>query len=224
MASYFVTGTDTEIGKTFVTSQLLRTGADAGLSTLGYKPVSAGCELIDGVYSNEDARAIKAASSVSAPLEQINPIALLPPIAPHIAAQQAGVTITEDAIVQGYQQLQTYQPDLLLMEGAGGWKLPLAENLWMPEVVKALSLEVILVVGMRLGCLNHALLTADAILRDGLKLKGWVANQLDPAMPVYTENLQTLKNSMPAPLLAELPFNPSKESLQGLSSLVQKLA
>lgn len=224
MASYFVTGTDTEIGKTFVTCQLLKAGALVGLKTLGYKPVSAGCDLIDGVYSNEDAREIQAAGSVAAPLEQINPIALLPPIAPHIAAQQAGVTITQEAIVRGYQQLQDYQADVLLMEGAGGWKLPLGNNVWMPDVVKTLSLEVILVVGMRLGCLNHALLTADAILRDGLRLKGWVANQLDPSMPVYTENLQTLKNSMPAPLLAELPFAPSEESLQGLTSLVKKLA
>lgn len=224
MASYFVTGTDTEIGKTFVTCQLLKAGASVGLKTLGYKPVSAGCELIDGIYSNEDARKIKAAGSIAAPLKQVNPIALLPPIAPHIAAQQAGVTITQEAIVEGYQQLQGYQADILLMEGAGGWKLPLGNNVWMPDVVKTLSLEVILVVGMRLGCLNHALLTADAILRDGLRLKGWVANQLDPSMPVYTENLETLKDSMPAPLLAELTFNPSGESLLGLTSLVKKLA
>ncbi|QJR79798.1 dethiobiotin synthase [Alteromonas pelagimontana] len=207
MQSYFITGTDTEVGKTFVTERLLKAAASTGLSTLGYKPVSAGCFVQDERLVNEDALAIQGASSIAVPIEQINPIAFAPPIAPHIAAKEEGKVIELQEIVDGYHRLAAYRPDVLLMEGAGGWRLPLGESSWMSQVVSTLELDVIMVVGMRLGCINHAMLTAEIIAKDGLTVKGWVANQLSASMPYYSENLETLKRSLPAPLLAEVPFN-----------------
>ncbi|QPG04750.1 dethiobiotin synthase [Salinimonas marina] len=207
MQSFFITGTDTEVGKTYFTARLMHTLASEGHQVAGYKPVAAGCELINNEPVNEDAQAIYNACTVPATLQQVNPIALMPPIAPHIAATEAGVTLKLSQLVAGYRQLAAYQPDVLLMEGAGGWQLPLGNNLWMPDVVKHLKLPVIIVVGMRLGCLNHALLTARAITQAGLSIHGWVANQLTPQpMLYYAENLATLREAMPAPLLAELPF------------------
>lgn len=208
MQSFFITGTDTEVGKTFFTASLLSAQAAAGRRVAGYKPVSAGCELINNERVNEDAWELWQASNIGAPLQHINPIALMPPIAPHIAAAEAGMVITEHAIVDGYQQLCDYAPDLLLMEGAGGWQLPLGNGLWMPQIVQRLQLPVIMVVGMRLGCLNHAMLTAQAIEQTGLTLHGWVANQLTPTpMPYYDQNLATLQQSLSAPMLAELPYS-----------------
>ena len=223
MAEFFITGTDTEVGKTFVSSLLLNAAATCNLKSVGYKPVSAGCEWVDGEWSNEDARALHAASSLPVSLQQVNPIALAPPIAPHIAAAQAGVTLTAEQIIDGYHGLQQLQPDLLLMEGAGGWRLPLGNGLWMPQIVQQLKLDVIMVVGMRLGCLNHAMLTAEAIQRDGLTLRGWVANQLDADMPVYAENLATLQASLPAPMLAEIPQHAGNDTIASLSTLVHEL-
>ena len=222
-ASFFVTGTDTEVGKTFVSSLLLKAAAASGMKSVGYKPVSAGCERVDGVMSNEDARSLHASSSLKVSLSEVNPIALMPPIAPHIAASLAGKTITADALIAGFKHLQQKKPDFLLMEGAGGWRLPLGTDLWMPDVVKTLKLEVIVVVGMRLGCLNHAMLTCEAIRNDGLNIRGWIANQLSPDMPVYAENLATLKAAMPAPMLTEIPYGASDDTVQSLSSLVHEL-
>lgn len=207
MNRYFVTGTDTEVGKTYVTCQLLRAAGDAGMTSVGYKPVSAGCEIIDGQWANEDAVAIQKASSLSLPVTSINPIVFDAPIAPHIAAARQNQPINEQQIKDGYQALCSHAPDLLLMEGAGGWRLPIGANRLMSDVVKSLELPVILVVGMRLGCLNHALLSAEAILSDGLQLRGWVANGLSNDMPVYEENLAYLKSAIPAPMLAEIPFS-----------------
>ena len=213
MKQYFVTGTDTEVGKTYVTCHLLRAATQAKLSSIGYKPIAAGCDLIDGEWVNEDAANIQQASGLTLPISEINPIALKPPIAPHIAASEAGVELTQDAIEKGLNHLQSYNVDFLLMEGAGGWRLPLslgndnAPTRYLSDVVKSLNMPVILVVGMRLGCLNHAMLTAEAILADGLTIAGWVANDVTGNMTRYDENLASLKAMMPAPLLAEIPFN-----------------
>ena len=224
MHAYFVTGTDTEVGKTFVSSLFLQAAAQSGLSSVGYKPVSAGCEVIDGVLSNEDARALHAASSLPVSLQEVNPVTLEPPVAPHIAAEQAGLKIEKEDLIKGYEHLAGKHPDFMLMEGAGGWRLPLGNGLWMPQIVQALKLDVIVVVGMRLGCLNHAVLTCEAILNDGLNIKGWVANQLSADMPVYDENLATLKAVLPAPMLAEIPFGADENTVADLISTVQKLA
>ncbi len=207
MQSFFITGTDTEVGKTYFTARLMHTLAQNEVKVAGYKPVAAGCEVINDELVNEDALAIYEACNVPVTLQQVNPVALIPPIAPHIAANKAGITLELQQLIDGYWCLASFQPDVLLMEGAGGWQLPLGNNLWMPDVVKQLQLPVIMVVGMRLGCLNHALLTAQAIRQTGLPLHGWVANQLSQQpMPYYAENLATLREALPEPLLAELPF------------------
>ncbi|RDV24256.1 dethiobiotin synthase [Alteromonas aestuariivivens] len=218
MHSFFITGTDTEVGKTYVTRRLLLAANAAGKSTLGYKPVSAGCELLNGQLVNEDAQALQQAASIEIPLQEVNPIAFEPPIAPHIAAEQCGRPISSDRIISGYHRLQSYSPDVLLVEGAGGWRLPIGAEGYLSGVVKALELDVILVVGMRLGCLNHAVLTAEAIQADGLHLKGWIANQLSEPMPYYQQNLATLKSALPAPMLAEIGFRQS-EAYESLSEL-----
>ena len=248
MKQYFITGTDTEVGKTYVTCQLLKAAQKASLSAIGYKPIAAGCEQINGEWVNEDALNIQKAcckirankaiqsskvtkekglsetsqeSGQTLPLHQINPIALKPAIAPHIAALEEGVALTFDEIAKGLDKLHAYQPDLLLMEGAGGWRLPLTvgdeytPTYYLSDVVKTLKMEVILVVGMRLGCLNHALLTAEAIRADGLTIKGWVANDITGNMTRYQENLHSLKAMLPEPLLAEIPYQiaPNDEAL-----------
>ena len=248
MKQYFITGTDTEVGKTYVTCQLLKAAQKASLSAIGYKPIAAGCEQINGEWVNEDALNIqKACSKIRAdkaikitdnnqqksvnenneesgqtlPLHQINPSALKPAIAPHIAALEEGVALTFDEVAKGLDELHAYQPDLLLMEGAGGWRLPLTvgeeytPTYYLSDVVKTLKMDVILVVGMRLGCLNHALLTAEAIRADGLTIKGWVANDITGNMTRYQENLHSLKAMLPEPLLAEIPYQvtPNDEAL-----------
>ena len=134
MKQYFITGTDTEVGKTYVTSHLLKSASALGKSTLGYKPIAAGCDNVDGNWVNEDAASLQAASSITVSIKEVNPIALLPPIAPHIAAKEAGVTLTAEAITAGLLHLERYSPDLLLMEGAGGWQLPLSEETFLSDV------------------------------------------------------------------------------------------
>jgi len=222
MKQYFVTGTDTEVGKTYVTCHLLRAASNAKLKSVGYKPIAAGCELVEGEWINEDAANIQKASGLALPISDINPIALMPPIAPHIAAQEAGVSLTQASIEKGLRHLESHQPDFLLMEGAGGWRLPLSignqntPTYYLSDVVKALKMDVILVVGMRLGCLNHALLTAEAIRADGLTIKGWVANDVTGNMSRYQENLASLRDMLPEPLLAEIPYQsqPADKVLQ----------
>jgi dethiobiotin synthetase len=222
MKQYFVTGTDTEVGKTYVTCHLLRAASKAQLKSVGYKPIAAGCELIDGEWVNEDAANIQQASGLALPINEINPIALKPPIAPHIAAKEAGVQLTQASIEKGLRHLESYRPNFLLMEGAGGWRLPLSignkttPTHYLSDVVKALKMDVILVVGMRLGCINHALLTAEAIRSDGLTIKGWVANDVTGNMSRYQENLASLCDMLPEPLLAEIPYQsePADDVLQ----------
>lgn len=221
MKQYFITGTDTEVGKTYVTCQLLQAASQLGHKALGYKPISAGCDLVDGEWVNEDAAAIQKSNGIDLPISEINPIALKPPIAPHIAAVEAGVLLSDEKIIKGLGSLQTHKPDLLLMEGAGGWRLPLnvgdetKPTRFLSDVVASIGMDVILVVGMRLGCLNHALLTAQAIRSDGLNIAGWVANDITGNMTRYSENLASLKAMLPEPLLAEIPFGqqPSDDRL-----------
>lgn len=228
MKQYFITGTDTEVGKTYVTCHLLRAAGRAQRRAIGYKPIAAGCDFVSGRWVNEDAANIQKASSLDLPIETINPIALKPPIAPHIAAVEAGVQLTEVAIKDGLTALQQNQPDLLLMEGAGGWRLPLTigesgtPTHYLSDVVVSLKMEVILVVGMRLGCLNHAILTAEAIRQDGLTIKGWVANDITGNMTRYQENLASLKAMLPEPLLCEFPYERAPKE-ENLAHLVKQL-
>jgi len=201
---YFITGTDTEIGKTFTTSALLRAFAKQGNSTLGLKPISSGAEEIDGVLHNEDVDSLVAASSVKAPQEIVVPYLMRTPAAPHIVAVIENVKMDVQHIASCYQQAQ-HLADVVLVEGVGGFCVPLDDETSTVDLAQRLALPVILVVGMRLGCINHALLTAQAIKASGLRLAGWVANTVDTDMKFFEENVQTLKQRLDAPCLAVMP-------------------
>lgn len=199
MPVIFVGGTDTEIGKTWVTCRLLAALRGQGLSCVGYKPVAAGCEWRDGQWLNDDALRLQAASSVSRPYAEINPIALPEPIAPHLAAARAGQIIDPERMVAGAVHLQQYA-DWVLVEGAGGLRVPLTTSEDLLDVVQRAGWPVVLVVGMRLGCLNHALLSAQALQAAGVAWS-WVANVLPPVQPHVQDNIATLVQRMPAPCL-----------------------
>ncbi|MDR1647864.1 MAG: dethiobiotin synthase [Zoogloeaceae bacterium] len=201
MPAFFVTGTDTEVGKTFVTCALLHRARAAGLRACGIKAVAAGT---DAAGQNEDVAAIRAASAPVLPEALLNPYCFTSPIAPHIAAREAGVRI-HFARIRAALDTAEAQADLVLVEGAGGFRIPLGEEGDSADLALALECPVILVAGMRLGVINHALLTAEAITRRGLALAGWVANTVDPAMPRFEENLAALRAMLPAPCLGCLP-------------------
>ncbi|OHX12474.1 dethiobiotin synthase [Chromobacterium sphagni] len=204
---FFITGTDTEIGKTHAAVALIHHHRQQGRGVLAMKPVASGCEILaDGSWLNDDVARLAAASGQT-DLELMNPYRFLPPVSPHIAARQAGVEIDLKVIQEHCDRLQA-QADVLLVEGAGGWLAPLSDSLFMADLAQALALPVILVVGMRLGCINHALLTARAVLDSGLPLAGWVANCAQPPQAAYAENLATLQRHIPAPLLLEIPHQP----------------
>jgi dethiobiotin synthetase len=202
-----VTGTDTGVGKTLVACALLHGFAARRLRAIGMKPVAAGCEERAGVLVNDDVEALVAASSVAAPEELVNPYRFRPAIAPHLAAAQAGTRISLERIGDAYARL-CQSADRVVVEGAGGLLVPLGNDHDFRDLAEQLGLPVILVVGMRLGCLNHALLTAAALRARHLSLAGWVANCVDPAMSELGGNLQTLRERLPAPLLAILPHGP----------------
>ncbi len=204
--SYFVVGTDTSVGKTYIASALIRYFAASGKKTAGMKPIASGCELSEhgiwqGQLVNDDVVALYEASSVKAPLELINPYHFAPAIAPHIAAEKAGVVIDLDLIVRSYQVLAE-MADVVVVEGAGGFLVPVSAQQSMADLAVKLDLPVVLVVGMRLGCINHALLTVEAIKACGLKLAGWVANQIEPDMSMFAENLASLRERIDAPCLS----------------------
>lgn len=193
--AYFVTGTDTDVGKTHVACQLIQQFVAQGLKVIGMKPIAAGCELLDGVWVNEDVQKLTAASNVTAPAELINPYCYKEYIAPHIAAEKAGETIEIDKILNAFNQLNT-MADVVIVEGAGGFLVPLDDQTSMADLAEALDIPVILVVGMRLGCINHSLLTVESIKARGLSLHGWVANEIDPEMSMYRENLETIEGEL----------------------------
>jgi dethiobiotin synthetase len=204
--SYFIAGTDTGIGKTVVACALLQVANNSGYQTIGVKPVAAGCEQIDGQWCNEDALLLQQYASVELAYGEVNPVALTDAIAPHIAAENQRVSIGVSDLAMHCEKIAAKKPDLLVIEGAGGWRVPLNERETLADLVIALQVPVILVVGMRLGCLNHAMLTVEAIKADGLVLAGWVANRVDPQMPCCQENVDTLKRLIGAPCLGELPY------------------
>lgn len=212
---FFVAGTDTGVGKTRVAAALLWALVRLGHRAVGMKPVAAGAELREGVWVNEDVVQLRAAGNVEAPLEWVNPYLFREAIAPHIAAAHKGVAIELPRIRAAYDELARLA-DVVVVEGAGGLLVPVSDTRDMAELVVALGLPVVLVVGMRLGCLNHALLSSEALAARGLRLAGWVANRIDPAMAAYDENLSALARRLPAPMLAELPFqgdgNPEQEA------------
>ncbi len=201
---YFVTGTDTGIGKTLVSSALLHALSQLGLRTIGMKPIAAGAELQDGVWHNEDVDALLSASSVKCATELVVPYLMKVPAAPHIVASVEGVDISAGHIQDCYFRL-TKQADAVIIEGVGGFCVPLTAGFSAADMARQFGLPVILVVGMRLGCINHALLSLEAIAARGLRLAGWVANTLDADMLYPDENLVALRERLPAPLLGRIP-------------------
>jgi dethiobiotin synthetase len=206
LRKFFVAGTDTDCGKTFVSCVLLHVAARTGRSTVGMKPVAAGAVQTEQGLRNDDALRLQRAASVPLAYEQVNPVCLPAAVSPHLAAAQAGKRLQVQRISGFCQGVLMKRADLTLIEGAGGWRVPLSEHEFMSDLARALDLPVILVVGMRLGCLNHALLTAEAIVRDGLTIAGWIATQRDPGMELIAENLQTLREALPFPCLGYIPF------------------
>lgn len=205
--SFFVTGTDTGVGKTMVSAAILEAAASLGKRTLAMKPVASGCDDTPEGLRNEDALILMEAMSEPLAYDRVNPVALKPAIAPHVAAAQAGRTITAERLVGFCRGLQMHPADLLLVEGAGGWRVPLNDRETYAAMPAALQMPVILVVPLKLGCINHALLTAEAIRRDGLTVAGWVANRPVPeVMSCEQETLNYLVNHLAAPCLGILPW------------------
>lgn len=210
-AVYFVTGTDTDVGKTYVSALLLKYMRQRG-SVIGYKPIAAGADFVNGELHNDDAVTLRSASSELIDYQRVNPICFEPPIAPHIAAEKANVSLTVDVLNQWWTQEQGHS-DIALIEGAGGWRLPLNSSEYLSDFVRRQDCEVIVVVGMKLGCLNHALLTIEAIKADGLCIKGWIANQLHEPMAFYDDNLAYLKQSIDAPFIGEVKANQQVDNI-----------
>jgi dethiobiotin synthetase len=219
MTKFFITATDTDAGKTYVACALVRALVHTK-ETLGkikssnnkykvavYKPISAGCQVNkQGNLENEDALLLQAEANCQQKLLTINPITFAEPIAPHIAAMKTGQQISLAKIEQGLQDIEQFSPDFTIIEGAGGWRLPLGQGKFLSDFVKNTQLEVILVVNMKLGCLNQAVLTYEAIINDGLVCKAWVANSIE-SMPYLDENIAELTALLPVPLLARLGNN-----------------
>lgn len=202
--SCFVTGTDTEIGKTLITSALLHELGAAGVRAAGMKPLAAGVELRDGRWHNEDVDQIHAAAPLKLPRELTTPYLLRTPAAPHIAAEIDGVTIEPRRILDCYAQVRA-QAEAVVVEGVGGFRVPLTPAYDTADLARDIGLPVVLVVGLRLGCISHALLTAEAIAARGLRLAGWVANTVDPSMGHMSGNIDALRQRLPAPLLGHVP-------------------
>lgn len=208
--NYFVTGTDTGVGKTLISVALLHLLSASGRRVAGFKPVAAGC---DAQGQNDDVLALQAASAPQLSTAQVNPYRFAPAIAPHLAAEQAGIEIDLAHIVQRYHALAA-EVDTVIVEGVGGFMVPLNRTETTADLAQQLGLPVILVVGLRLGCLNHALLTRQAIADRGLECAGWVANALVPAMPFLEDNIAALRECLDAPLLGVVPWQPAPDGRQ----------
>lgn len=203
---YFVTGTDTGVGKTLISAALIHGFAQRGYQVAGMKPVAAGCSSVDGTLVSDDVVMLRAASNVVLPMHVCNPYAFEPPLAPHIAATQLGQRIEIRKITDAFQTASS-MAEVVVVEGVGGFRVPLNPQEDTADLAARLGLPLVLVVGMRLGCLNHALLTVEAILNRGLPLMGWVANCIDPAMRSLEDNLQTLNQSIPAPCVGVVSYS-----------------
>ncbi|NKI73307.1 ATP-dependent dethiobiotin synthetase BioD [Dickeya sp. CFBP 2040] len=202
---WFVTGTDTDVGKTVASVALLQAARRAGFHTAGYKPVASGCDITPHGIRNSDALQLQANSTVTLPYEAVNPLAFLEPTSPHIVSAEEHRPIAFSTLSNGLRNLER-QANWVLVEGAGGWFTPLCGRQTFADWVQEEALPVILVVGVKLGCINHAMLTAKAVQHAGLRLAGWIANVIQPPGRYHDTYLQTLRDSIPAPLLGEIPY------------------
>lgn len=219
----FVTGTDTEVGKTLVSCAMLSALAGAGHSAFALKPVAAGAMLVEGVWRNDDALALMAHASQPLEYAEVNPCLLQAPVAPHVAAEWEGLSLTLAPLLQHCRAQAERRSGLMLVEGAGGWRVPLNERENLSDLAVGLGLPVLLVVPIRLGCLNHAVLTAEAIRADGLELAGWVANMTRSDYAPTEALIKTLNQSLAAPCLGRLPWREEAAS-QGAGTQAAFLA
>ena len=203
----FITGTDTGVGKTCVSLALVEILKKAGYSAGAMKPVASGCINSSDGLRNRDAMLMLAHARPGVDYQTINPYALSLPSAPVLAAQHEGVQIEAGPILESFQKMST-DTDVVVVEGVGGWHIQLNEDLWLSDIVKILNLPVIMVVGMRLGCINHAILTAEAIMGNGCWLLGWIGSQVDPAYTDYDATLEILSESLAAPMIGSVPYIP----------------
>ena len=217
--SLYVTGTDTGAGKTVASTALLHALRGQGLRAVGMKPVASGCTREAGGWRNEDALALLDASDPRPAYADLNPFALPEPLAPELAARDAGVAVTLPPLLAAHARLAA-QADAVVVEGVGGWMAPLAPDLMQVDLVRALDLPVVLVVGLRLGCLNHAYATARAIAADGARLAGWIACEVDPAMARIDDNVALLAARLPAPCWGRLAHDPGA----GPAEMARRLA
>ena len=201
----FITATDTDMGKTTIALALMQYLKRSGYSVAAFKPVAAGCNNTASDLRNQDAIQLQASSSIKVDYALLNPYAYEPPIAPHIAAEKTQQPIKIDTIKQCYEKIRRLA-DWTIVEGAGGWLVPINKQQTMADVTLALDIPVVVVVGMKLGCINHTLLTFDSIKQHGCQIAGWIANTVDPDMDNFDDNLAFLKHKLPAPLLATIPY------------------
>uniref|UniRef100_UPI003F8045B9 dethiobiotin synthase n=1 Tax=Xanthomonas sp. 0924 TaxID=2835534 RepID=UPI003F8045B9 len=211
LPALYVTGTDTGIGKTMASTALLHALCRQGHTAVGMKPVASGCEHTPQGWRNEDALALQAASAPQPDYATLNPYALPAPLAPELAAADVGVTLSLEPIAQAFAQLRA-QAEVVVVEGVGGWAAPLSADLDQADLVRALKLPVVLVVGIRLGCINHARLTAAAIAADGLDCIGWIANEVDPQMERIEENIGMLRQRLAMPCWGRIGWRPGADA------------
>ncbi len=214
----FIAGTDTGVGKTLVSAAFLHALGQAGLPAVGMKPVAAGTELRDGVPWNDDVALLASASTLALPRELTTSYLLHEACAPHVAARLENLSIDPAVLIDAYRQVAARAP-AVVVEGVGGFRVPLTDSFDTADLSAALQLDVILVVGLRLGCLSHALLTAEAIAARGLRLAGWVANQIDPAMPYQADSIVALQDRLAAPLLGVVPWMPVASPAQAAAAI-----
>ncbi|MCF6767098.1 dethiobiotin synthase [Thiotrichales bacterium 19S11-10] len=220
MKTFFITGTDTEVGKTYVTCNLIKYFNQLGYRTAAMKPIASGCKYDAGKLVNDDAFQLQNIASEYVDYAIVNPFVFEPAIAPHIAANMVNHSLCSERVFEKIQQFLSYESDFLLIEGAGGWQLPLNHKEVLADVVARLKLPVILVVGLKLGCLNHAILTAQSIRQSGCQLVGFITNEVNKPMPYQSENIQTLVEMIDAPYLAHLAYQKDKFQLNLLDELL----
>lgn len=206
--AFFIAGTDTEVGKTVVSKAILQALSAHGLSTIGYKPVAAGCKETEEGLRNSDALHLQAAATKDIEYNDVNPYALVMPTSPHIAAKKEKVQI-EYSVLSEKLDTHKQNADVVLVEGAGGWRVPVSDTDCLSTWVKQEKLPVVLVVGIKLGCLSHAMLSVEAIQNDGLEIVGWAANRINPGTENYADIITMLEEKIPAPKLGEIPYVPS---------------
>ena len=218
----FITGTDTGIGKTTVALGLMTALKEKGITVAAMKPVSAGCVKTEDGLRNEDAVRLMQQSSIDVPYEVVNPYAFEPPVAPHVAAEKTGISIDVGLIKERYEEI-AQRADVIVVEGAGGWLVPINENKTMADVAKALSLDVLTVVGIRLGCLNHALLTVNNIETNRCHHLGWIANIVSDDMECFAENIQALCERIKVPMLDKIEYGQDTINLENTAKQLSEL-